>query len=286
MLTAALCVLLGGVAGAPPASASVHNPLANPSGNRSLPYYAYNTGPCSVGAGGALQCPSPCYPDGKFHYNGAPACNKLLMAAIDQAQVAEGHPPFTLPTNYYELGTTQQLFVLVNLERISRGVPPLVGYSPYLDAEGSRSAKAGGDPVFHASFGPVKVWHPPTGGTYAFGGTWAGNSVNAAAAVFGWFYDDGWGGPRKTWNYACTSPSASGCWGHRDELLGEYSGTTCSDCLAGAGYAAPAGNGWRQSYTMLIVRPQTYPTPLGFTWDADVVPHLPKGWEHVLAPRD
>ncbi|HET9060379.1 MAG TPA: hypothetical protein VFN61_10700 [Acidimicrobiales bacterium] len=250
-----------------------------------MPYYATSTGLCTISSTGAEHCPSPCAPDGKFTYNAGPACNKLIMAAIDRAQLAEGHPAFTLPTDYYQLGPTQQVFVLVNLERISHGVPPLAGYSSYLNAEGARAAKAGGDPVFHPSYGPVKVWYPPAGGNYAFGGAWAGNSVNAAAAVFGWFYDDGWGGPKATSNGVCTSASSHGCWGHRDELLGEYSGISCRNCIAGAGYASPSANGWQMSYSILIVRPQTYPTPLSFTWDANVVPYLPKGWERALAPK-
>jgi hypothetical protein len=132
----------------------------------------------------------------------------------------------------------------------------------------------------------VQVWAPPQGGYYALGGTWAGGSVDAAAAVFGWFYDDGWGGPSGTTNFTCTSSRASGCWGHRDELLGEYSGTSCSDCVAGAGYAASTATGnWTESYAFLIVRPVRFPTPLVFTWDSGVVPYLPVGWEKAPAPQ-
>lgn len=119
---------------------------------------------------------------------------------------------------------------------------------------------------------------------YAFGGAWAGDSVNAVAALFGWFYDDGWGGSNGTWNFDCSSPTASGCWGHRDELLGEWAGTGCTDCIAGAGYASPAAGNWKESYDFLLVRPAQFPTPLGFTWDQGVVPYLPPGWESVHAP--
>ncbi len=119
---------------------------------------------------------------------------------------------------------------------------------------------------------------------YAFGGAWAGDSVNPVAALFGWLYDDGWGGSKATWNFDCTSPTAGGCWGHRDELLGEWAGTRCTDCIAGAGYASPAGPNWKESYDFLLVRPAQFPTPLVFTWDSDVVPYLPAGWEAVRAP--
>jgi hypothetical protein len=217
-------------------------------------------------------------------YNSSRACTNILLAAINAGQVSEGRSPFRLPSNYFELGPTGQMFVLVNLERISRGVPPLAGLSPYLDAEAQSAARKAVDPSLQMSYGPVRVWYPPGGGLYAFGGAWAGGSVNAADAVFGWFYDDGWGGKGATWNFTCTSPGASGCWGHRDELLGEWAGTKCTDCVAGAGYASPAAGGWQESYDFLLVRPVSYPTPLVLSWDRGVVPYLPAGWEKTRAP--
>jgi hypothetical protein len=111
-------------------------------------------------------------------------------------------------------------------------------------------------------------------GTYGEGGTWDGDSPNAIAAMFGWIYDDGWGGPKDTSNYACTSAEASGCWGHRDELLGEYSGPSCADCVAGAGFAKHTAAGATVSYAFLIVDPANGEPPLSFTW-SDVVHHLP-----------
>jgi hypothetical protein len=260
------------------------NPLANPPANRPLPAFATSTGQCTIGQGGAMHCQSPCYPTGRFVYNASPACTDLLLGAINQAQAGEHRAGFSLPANYFSLSAGEQMFVLVNLERMSRGIPPLVGLSAYLNAASERGARNALDPAFQPSYGPVKVWLPPAGGFYAFGGAWSGNSVNAAAAVFGWFYDDGWGGKGNTWNFACTSPAASGCWGHRDELLGEWAGTSCRDCIAGVGYSSPAAHGWFESYDFLEVRPVQFPTPLVFTWDGNVLPHLPPGWEHQHAP--
>ena len=265
-----------------PAAASP-SPLANPSSNRALPVLANNTGPCTYGHGGAMSCLSPCYPTGALQYNSSKSCTNVLLAAINQAQASEHLEGLTLPSNYFHLNVTRQLFVLVNLVRISLGVPPLVGLSPYLIAAASQAARQSEDPVFQTSYGPVHVWLPPGGGMYAFGGAWAGDSVNAAAALFGWFYDDGWGGSKGTWNFDCSSPTASGCWGHRHELLGEWAGTGCTDCIAGAGYASPAARNWKESYDFLLVRPVQFPTPLDFTWNGDVIPYLPAGWETVHA---
>ncbi len=93
------------------------------------------------------------------------------------------------------------MFVLVNLERISRGVPPLVGLSPYLGPPAETAARDAEDPTFQRVYGRVQVWYPPSGGMYAFGGAWSGNQVNALAAMFGWMYDDGWGGKGATAQY-------------------------------------------------------------------------------------
>ena len=204
------------------------NPLHNPAANRPPPALSLATGPCTVRSAPDVTwtCPSPCFPhphQGRapdLSYNGSVACTKLLVSAINDAQVAEHVRPLALPSDFLALTVTEQLFVLVNLERISRGVPPLVGLSPYLSAAATSAARQGQDPGFRSSYGPVRVWLPPGGGYYAFGGTWSGGAVNAAAAVFIWMYDDGWGGPDNTSNQACTGPSSSGCWGHRDELPG------------------------------------------------------------------
>lgn len=257
--------------------------LSNPSSNRPPPYYSVDTGQCTSFPGQAPKCPSPCFPKGELVYNSSAACVALLLSATNAAQKAEGRHSIVLPTNYLRLSVTKQMFVLTNLERISHGVPPLEGLSPYLSAAASKAAHKGQDPLFQRAFGPVKVWFPPQGGDYAFGGTWAGESVNALAAMFGWMYDDGWAGSKQaTTNFACTSAHAAGCWGHRDELLGEYTGTTCKVCIAGAGYASPSTSGWKESYTVLLVRPVS-PAALNFTWDGELK-YLPAGWERASAP--
>lgn len=276
-------------AGTAPASTgplrdSLNSPLVNPAADSHLPTLATSTGPCSYTTGGQVICPSPCFPAGRIVYNVSPKCTSLVLSAINEAQAKEHHAGFALPSNYFQLGPAAQMFVLVNLERISSGVPPLVGLSPYLNTAAAAGARDATDPVNLPSYGPLKVWFPPHGGLYAYGGAWAGDSVNAAAAVFDWFYNDGWEGKGRTWNFACTGPGAPGCWGHRDELLGVWAGTACKDCVAGAAYAAHTVRNWLESYDFVLVRPAASPTPLVFSWDRNVVPYLPKGWERAKAP--
>jgi hypothetical protein len=120
---------------------------------------------------------------------------------------------------------------------------------------------------------------------YAFGGAWAGDSVNAVAALFGWFYDDGWGGSKGTWNFDCGGPTASGCWGHRDELLGEWAGTGCTDCIAGAGYASPAARHWKESYDFLWCARPSWPRrsiSRGTGMLSRTYPGVGRGWRRPL----
>lgn len=109
------------------------------------------------------------------------------------------------------------------------------------------------------------------------GGTWA-SGMTTLGADFLWMYADGWGGsPAGTPNTACTSPSAAGCWAHRDELLGVGSrfdasvGVDCTDCEMGAGFSVRGGTG---SYVDLLERPAHGAPAMTFTWARDVVPFL------------
>jgi hypothetical protein len=268
LLVAALIMasgLAGGWANPLVASAGTRG-LANPPANRAFPF------------------PASCYPDGARVYNASRSCTDDLLASINQAQAAEGVPGFVLPSNYFSLSVTRQMFVLINLERISRGVPPFAGLSPYLSAVATTAASHQTDPPFQSSYGPVKVWYPPSGGYYAVGGTWAGGLDNAAAAVFLWMYADGCG--TGSMNLDCNSKGAG--YGHRDDLLGVNGfagGTGCTDCVAGAGYVSLPANvrrkalGGPESYDFIIVRPVQFPTPMVFAWDGDVLGRLPAGWE-------
>jgi hypothetical protein len=214
-------------------------------------------------------------------------CNDILLAAVNSAQAAEHLRGFTLPANFLSLSGAQQLFVWVNLERISRGVPPLVGLSPYLSAAVASGLRHGRGATFEKAYGPIGV----AVGTKTFSYEWSAfegggsDMPMAAGLVFALMYQDGWAGPSHgpfgaTMNNACTSPTSAGCWSDRDDLLGLTTGTNCADCIAGAA-EAPI---FFTSFGLLVVHPVEFPTPLNFTWDADVVPHLPAGYERVLAP--
>jgi hypothetical protein len=123
--------------------------------------------------------------------------------AIDQCRAREGVGPLVLPRNWHRLTAAQRLFVLVDLERVDRGIAPLPGMVAAVDRTAAAGAEAGGDP-------------PITGANHWGGSVWSG-SANPLEAVYLWMYDDGPNG--LALNLDCRGAGAPGCWGHRDILL-------------------------------------------------------------------
>jgi hypothetical protein len=175
-----------------------------------------------------------------------------------------------LPSNWYALTTPEQLFVVANLERTARGLPPYLGINAALSANAQRAAQSNADPSVASGF-PVSY---DAGQIPAMGGAWSGG-FSVLAADYMWMYDDGWGGSVSTTsNIACGSAAALGCWAHRDELLGSDPGfnpgvgLTSTNCEMGVGYAVVNGLG---SYVDLIERPQGIAPAMTFTWAQEVV---------------
>jgi hypothetical protein len=147
-------------------------------------------------------------------------------STVDFCRALEGVGPITLPSNWSALTVPQQLLVVINLERVNRGLPPVIGLSASLDSLAQEGANGNHDPGFPAGY------HDPAGTTGAYydgGGVWWYNSDTAVSADASWMYGDGYGGK----NLACMSPTASACWGHRDILLSDGSSETL---VGGAGY--------------------------------------------------
>ncbi|MHB1509149.1 MAG: hypothetical protein ACYCST_04540 [Acidimicrobiales bacterium] len=238
-------------------------------------------------------------------------CISAEVAAISHARSLEHVGPLHLPRNWSSLSPSQQLFVVIDSERVARGLPPFVGLSVALDAIAQKGANVPGN--------PVGTWGDPSlPSSFSFGrGTdlaWAcavsssgvscpgpgnpgasiaiGGSPGPLTADYGWMYDDGWGGSSAaTTNLDCTSPHAGGCWGHRDNILGPYptTGTVVSPTanftgdtppnplrttlLMGAGaFRLPARFGMVADFAAIFLA-MTGPTPkLAYTW-ADALAH-------------
>lgn len=247
--------------------------LADPPANVPAPALLSSSGTCHK-AGAGWVCPSPCAPHLVFGYNASPGCLALAVSALDRGRSLEHLAPLALPRNFARLTTAEQVFVLVNLERISRGVPPLVGLSPALDTVAAAAARAGTDASPSAAERAVPA--------RAMSAAWAGGSPNAVAAVFGWIYDDGWAG-RSTTNLDCTAPGAAACWGHRRVVLGAATGTTCRTCIGGSAYVDAVGGHREPSYALVIEKPTATAPALTFTWNHNVLPYLTAQSEKVRA---
>jgi hypothetical protein len=202
-------------------------------------------------------------------YSNDPGCTTYILQAINVARGDEGLVVMVLPSNWYSLTQDRQLFVIANLERTARGLPPYLGLNAALSANAQHAAATNSDPSLASGFAVGN----DAQGDPGMGGAWAGG-FTVLAADYVWMYDDGWGGSAAaTSNIVCTSPSASGCWAHRDELLGSdpgYNpgvGLNCTNCEMGTGFATVGGS---SSFADLIEIPKGGPPAMTFTWSQEL----------------
>ncbi len=193
-----------------------------------------------------------------------PVCTSHLLATINVEHAQLHEPRIYLPTNWQSLTRDQQVFVVVNLERMSNRYPPYLG----LNAALTRGATVAADQNRDVRFPIAGFKAAISVGGPAYGGAWASTDTPLLADYI-WMYDDGWGGSSNpTTNLDCHSARSVGCWGHRDSLLGWIPGLhfgvglTCTTCEVGVGYSS-AGSG---SLTVAILRPATGIPPMTFTW--------------------
>jgi hypothetical protein len=180
------------------------------------------------------------------------ACTSAQLAEVNYGLATEGLPAIALPSNWASLTVQEQMFVIVDLERVDRGLQPFLGLSFIWGADAQIGASANADPPM------------PTGNPW-IATEWAGGTgINGPLeADFVWMYQDGFGG----FNIDCQSAGAAGCWVHRDNILGQGS---CTTCTVGVGYAVVGG---AASMAAVFVELSS-PTLLSFTWAANVAPYL------------
>jgi hypothetical protein len=193
-------------------------------------------------------------------------CTTDVAKAVNNGRsVLESMAPLSFDLGKFEAMTTpQQLFVIANEERIDRGLAPIAGLTTQLDDVSQTAANNNADP--HLSDSTL------TGGASvrAWGSNWAGGTSNALGSDYYWMYDDGTSSP----NSECSSPGASACWGHRNNVLGTFvSSSTCSTSGSSGpeqymGAAdVPSGSSTDPSFAEIIVGAcGTPPTDVVFTW--------------------
>jgi len=203
---------------------------------------------------------SPCNTTGGAQPDDSAACTAYWVGQIDNARAAEGVGLLYLPSDYAQLTGAEQEFVVLNLERVDRGIPAITGLTPALDALATQGADSETDPPLAAS------------GSSWVGSVWASGFASTLEVDFGWMYDDGPGSP----NIACPSAGDAGCWGHRDIILGDRA----ANMVAGA--ATAYGDGLTQ-YAAELEQPTAAPPVLVYTWAEAVAagagePSRPTGW--------
>jgi hypothetical protein len=192
----------------------------------------------------------------------SPDCVTAALDAINHAHVLEGVRPMVLPAGFAQMSTQDQLFVVVDLERVDRGLPPFLGLTAPLDRNAQRGANDAGDP-------------PDAGRRYALDDSeWAGGSVNGLDADYGWMYNDGF----DSGNLDCGHRGDAGCWGHRKGILDDFGsgpGLMMGAALARAS-DTHAGDVGGTSMAITLAAAAAPPPSYTFTW-AQVEAALPPG---------
>jgi hypothetical protein len=142
-------------------------------------------------------------------------CNAAIVKALNDARKTLGLADmrsFSI-TAFDKLNNDQQIFTMADIERTSRGLPPLAGLTAQLNGVALIGAKDRRDPSTSL---PLRL----TGGAkaYYYGSNFAEGTANGMGADYYFMYDDGLGSA----NADCTPSNESGCWGHRYNILGPY----------------------------------------------------------------
>jgi hypothetical protein len=143
------------------------------------------------------------------------ACMTEALAAINRAHAAEGVRKMILPSNYKQLSLAQQTFVVTNLERVDRGMRPIVGLTARLNQSARHAALVRDDPTLIGSILNLL-------GVREYSSIWAGD-FGPLASDYDWMYNDGYSANGSI-NMDCKQPGDSGCWGHRKAILGRFTG--------------------------------------------------------------
>ena len=145
-------------------------------------------------------------------------CIDSVLHDINYARWLEGLGPLVLPSDYASDPVAVQELILTDEERGDRGLPQYAGLDATLNSAALTGAQTNSDPLLPSGFqGP--------------GGSIFAKDYTPLGADFAWMYDDGYGGTNRD----CTAPGDSGCWGHRDNILGPWA--------SGGGATAMMGDG-------------------------------------------
>ncbi len=198
-----------------------------------------------AGAGGILPPANPAS-------NVAPSSADWL-SSIDAARADEGVGTMDISESALTaLPLPEQVFAVVNFERVDRGLPPINDMTAQLNSYAQAGVNSNTDPPIPTS---VAGGSPTT-----FGGSlWAGLS-SVLQADYYLMYEDGFGGS-ATSNIACSPAAPSWCWVHRDIILHEFGGCPTGPPVLSMGAASSPG-----SIAALVVSSCAPPNDVTLTW--------------------
>ncbi len=139
------------------------------------------------------------------------SCEESVVGALNAGRASLGLSNYQLPSGFYALSPDSQILLLVNQDRASYGLQPILGELPSLNAYARAGASENTDPNVSANEIVDGVR------TVAVGSNWFGSTAasNPLVVYYTWMYDDGFGSS----NISCPEPGFPGCWMHRDNLL-------------------------------------------------------------------
>jgi hypothetical protein len=183
-------------------------------------------------------------------------CISMELRATDNARATEGLPAMQLPDDFATLTPQEQLFVITDIERVSRGEQPVLGLSALLDGAAETGAQRNADPGF-SILGTLA--------TYDGAGSNWGASRSTLQVDYYWLYLDG-GDGATTSNADCTSATSTGCWAHRANIL-----KPSQAMVMGIGFVPDHWNGYNSYAELLVTLRSAAAAPaMYYTW-ADAV---------------
>ncbi len=112
-----------------------------------------------------------------------------------------------------KLTPAEQIFAIADIERTARGLPPVAAITRELDEIAAAGASDQADPSTSL---PLVLGGGGTSTYYA--SNWAEGTANGLGADYFWMYDDG----PDSRNASCQKSGQPACWGHRDNILGDF----------------------------------------------------------------
>lgn len=187
---------------------------------------------------------------------GTTNCENESLTVIDAARAQEGLSGLGFPSNFWSLPEDEQTLILIDNERVSRDLAPVTGITAQLDQDALGGAQAHTDPTY-------------PGSNADWVGNWEGGQ-NAGVDDFIDMYDDGYSTSPDSGNLDCVPGNTTGCWGHRDNILNNWTDDQGDAIQMGVACVPWDNDGFETLSCTTLIVDMLNPQPYTYTW-ADAV---------------